>query len=302
MIPKHNDIYKEFLTVINDDCEHRIKEIRDTLANILQLSDSELSEMLPSNSQTVFASRVGWCKTYLLKAKMIEKIKTGVYRITKRGKEALDSKMIIDDNYLLKYEEFRLFKQIKHDKSSNFKPQNNVDNNSNPDELINQAIEEKNNLLISDLKDKINNMDPEDFEKMILILLDKMGYAFDKNSLIHTNYVNDGGIDGIIKEDKFGFSNIYIQAKRYTNSKVSRPDIQQFLGAVIGEGGNKGLFITSSDFTKEAVEFANKQINVKLVLVNGDDLAKLMIKYNLGVSVETIYEIKKLDNDFFDAE
>lgn len=297
MIPKHNEIYKEFLSVIDDNESHKICDIRAAIAKKLELSDAELSEKLPSN-QAIFPNRVGWCATYLLKAKMIEKIKKGTYKITKRGQNALETGKDINDEYLLEYEEFRNFKQNR----STGKTLNIKAKSDNPDELISQAIEEKNKLLVYDLREKINNMDPEAFEKMILVLVEKMGYAFDESSLIHTNYIGDGGIDGIIKEDKFGFSNIYIQAKRYNTSKVGRPDIQKFLGAVTGEGGTKGLFITSSSFTKEAIEFAKKQINVKLILVDGDELAQLMIRYNLGVSVETVYEIKRLDNDFFDME
>lgn len=128
-----------------------------------------------------------------------------------------------------------------------------------------------------------------------------MGYAFDDESVIATKYTGDEGIDGIIKEDKFGFNNIYVQAKRW-NGSVGRPEIQKFLGAVAGQGGTKGLFIPTSSFTKDAIDFAKKQLQVKLILVDGKTLTNLMINYNLGVSIVKTYEIKQLDMDYFDGE
>lgn len=128
-----------------------------------------------------------------------------------------------------------------------------------------------------------------------------MGYAFDDESVIATKYTGDEGIDGIIKEDRFGFSNIYIQAKRWSGT-VGRPEIQKFLGAVAGQGGTKGLFITTSSFTKDAIDFTKKQLQVKLILVDGKMLTKLMMEYNLGVSIENVYEIKRIDMDYFDEE
>lgn len=299
MVPKYDEMYNDFLEILNDGNEHHVREIRDRLAKKLNLSHEDLGEMLKSNKQSKFASRVGWCKTYLLKAKLIDKVKTGVYKITQRGVDSLALNEVIDNKFLQQFAEFNDFVNTKNNELTNEEVKVSSLDSLTPDEMIEHAIAENDGLLRSELKEKIYSMHPEEFEKMILMLLDNMGYAFDNDSLIHTSYTNDGGIDGIIKEDKLGFSKIYIQAKRYTTNNVGRPELQQFLGAVTAEGGNKGLFITSSDFSKDAREFANKQSNLSLVLINGDQLADLMIKYDLGVSVEKTFKVKRIDNDFF---
>lgn len=295
MIPKHDQMYKEFLEVLKDGKEQNIKDIRNSLATKFALTKEELNEMLPSGSQTLFANRVGWTRTYLYKAKLIKKIKRGIYQITDLGIEALNSNETIDNEYLNQFEEF---KEFIH--SNNKQEETKEITKNTPEDLIQIAIEENEAFLINELTKKILQIHPKSFEQLVLQLLGKMGYAFDRDSLIHTNYVNDKGIDGIVKEDKLGFSKIYIQAKRYTNINVGRPELQQFLGAVISEGGSKGLFITSSDFTKDAKEFSKKQNNINLVLINGEELAKLMIKYNLGVNIEHSFELKKIDNDYFE--
>lgn len=295
MIPKHDQMYKEFLEVLKDEKEQNINDIRNSLATKFALTKEELNEMLPSGSQTLFANRVGWTRTYLYKAKLIKKIKRGIYQITDLGIEALNSNETIDNEYLNQFEEF---KEFIH--SNNKQEETKEITKNTPEDLIQIAIEENEAFLINELTKKILQIHPKSFEQLVLQLLGKMGYAFDRDSLIHTNYVNDKGIDGIVKEDKLGFSKIYIQAKRYTNINVGRPELQQFLGAVISEGGSKGLFITSSDFTKDAKEFSKKQNNINLVLINGEELAKLMIKYNLGVNIEHSFELKKIDNDYFE--
>lgn len=167
------------------------------------------------------------------------------------------------------------------------------------DEKINTALSLINERLSSELLEIILSKSPQFFEQLVLELLDKMGYAFDKESIIRTSYTNDEGIDGIIQEDTFGFSCIYIQAKRWSGN-VGRPEIQKFLGAVAGQGGVKGLFITTSIFTAEAIRYVNKQLQVKLVLVDGKRLTDLMIKYGLGVSVVKTYNLKQLDTDYFE--
>ena len=174
-------------------------------------------------------------------------------------------------------------------------------NEDTPHESIEKAIRLINSRLSSELIELINSKDPKFFESLVLDLLEKMGYAFSEESKIITPYSGDEGIDGIIEEDSFGFNRIYIQAKRWSNP-VGRPEIQKFLGAVTGYGGTKGLFITTSRFTKEAIDFVQKHLAVKIILIDGNKLTDLMVKYGLGVSVVKTYELKQIDTDYFEDE
>ena len=209
----------------------------------------------------------------------------------------MNSGVQITNEYLMKYKSFVEFVRPNRELIE----ENTVEVNSTPIESIDRSLKMISSRLSDELLEMILSKEPIFFERLVLDLLNKMGYAFDDESVIATKYTGDEGIDGIIKEDKFGFSNIYIQAKRW-NGTVGRPEIQKFLGAVAGQGGSKGLFITTSSFTRDAIEFAKKQLQVKLILVDGKMLANLMINYNLGVSVVKTYEIKQLDLDYFDGE
>ncbi|MBR3721923.1 MAG: restriction endonuclease [Selenomonadaceae bacterium] len=171
-------------------------------------------------------------------------------------------------------------------------------------ELFDATFEQINNVLSSQLIDEIMRLTPPEFERLVVKLLLKMGYG---NGIVDAGTVtkqsNDGGIDGIIKEDQLGFSNIYIQAKKWDlNQKVGRPELQQFVGALQSEQAQKGLFITTTKFSNSAVEYAKNLLGVKIVLIDGITLTKLMIKHNVGVSIEHTYEIKRLDSDFFTEE
>ena len=222
----------------------------------------------------------------------------GVYQITPQGENILSSHIHVDDDYLMQYEEVRQFVNRHNEQPENqTKPKE-----STPLENIDQSIKMISSRVSDELLDMIISKDPAFFEKLVLDLLDKMGYAYDKESIISTDYSGDEGIDGIINEDQFGFNSIYIQAKKWNRSSVGRPEIQKFLGAVAGQGGTKGLFITTSTFTREAIDYAKKQLQVKLILVDGKMLTDLMMKYNLGVSIVQTYEIKQLDLDYFDSE
>ena len=270
MIPKYNEMYNEVLKVLNNHDEMRLKDIVSEVSDLLNLSIEDRNLMLDNNKSTIIYYRLGWTKTYLVKAGLLETIKRGVFKITPEGKSVLQSGIKITDEYLMKYDNFVEFFLIS-------------------------------SRLSDELLELIFSKEPIFFEKLVLDLLEKMGYAFDTESIIRTRYGNDEGIDGIVKEDKFGFRNIYVQAKRWNNS-VGRPEIQKFLGAVAGQGGTKGLFITTSTFTNEALEYAKKQLQVKLVLVDGKMLTNLMIQYNLGVSVVKTYEIKQIDVDYFNND
>ena len=297
MIPKYNEMYKEVLTVLDQYEEVKLIDLVDEVSKLLNLSEEDRNETL-DNGQTIIYYRVGWTKTYLSKAGLLETVKRGVYKITSEGKKVLASKVEITNNYLMKYSSFADF--VNPNKDIVMQDIMNEESNT-PIENIDHSIKMISSRLSDDLLEVILSKEPSFFERLVLDLLSRMGYAFDDASVISTKYTNDEGIDGIIKEDKFGFNNIYIQAKRWSGT-VGRPEIQKFLGAVAGQGGSKGLFITTSTFTKDAIEFAKKQLQVKLILVDGQQLTKLMMDYNLGVSVYKSYEIKKIDMDYFNGE
>ena len=297
MIPKYNEMYKEVLMVLDQYEEVKLIDLVDEVSKLLNLSEEDRNETL-DNGQTIIYYRVGWTKTYLSKAGLLETVKRGVYKITSEGKKVLASKVEITNNYLMKYSSFADF--VNPNKDIVMQDIMNEESNT-PIENIDHSIKMISSRLSDDLLEVILSKEPSFFERLVLDLLSRMGYAFDDASVISTKYTNDEGIDGIIKEDKFGFNNIYIQAKRWSGT-VGRPEIQKFLGAVAGQGGSKGLFITTSTFTKDAIEFAKKQLQVKLILVDGQQLTKLMMDYNLGVSVYKSYEIKKIDMDYFNGE
>ena len=254
MISKYNEMYKEVLTVLDQYEEVKLIDLVDEVSKLLNLSEEDRNETL-DNGQTIIYYRVGWTKTYLSKAGLLETVKRGVYKITSEGKKVLASKVEITNNYLMKYSSFADF--VNPNKDIVMQDIMNEESNT-PIENIDHSIKMISSRLSDDLLEVILSKEPSFFERLVLDLLSRMGYAFDDASVISTKYTNDEGIDGIIKEDKFGFNNIYIQAKRWSGT-VGRPEIQKFLGAVAGQGGSKGLFITTSTFTKDAIEFAKKQ-------------------------------------------
>ena len=298
MIPQYNEMYNEVLQVLNKHHQLRVRDMVDEVSDVLHLTEDERNQKMENSHKTVIYHRLGWTKTYLTKAGLIRSVERGVYQITPQGENILSSHIHVDDDYLMQYEEVRQFVN-RHNEQPEYqsKPKE-----STPLENIDQSIKMISSRVSDELLDMIISKDPAFFEKLVLDLLDKMGYAYDKESIISTDYSGDEGIDGIINEDQFGFNSIYIQAKKWNRSSVGRPEIQKFLGAVAGQGGTKGLFITTSTFTREAIDYAKKQLQVKLILIDGKMLTDLMIKYNLGVSVVQTCEIKQLDLDYFDSE
>lgn len=298
MIPQYNEMYNEVLQVLNKHHQLRVRDMVEEVSDVLHLTEDERNQKMENSHKTVIYHRLGWTKTYLTKAGLIRSVERGVYQITPQGENILSSHIRVNDDYLMQYEEVRQFVNRHNEQPENqTKPKE-----STPLENIDQSIKMISSRVSDELLDMIISKDPAFFEKLVLDLLDKMGYAYDKESIISTDYSGDEGIDGIINEDQFGFNSIYIQAKKWNRSSVGRPEIQKFLGAVAGQGGTKGLFITTSTFTREAIDYAKKQLQVKLILVDGKMLTDLMMKYNLGVSVVQTYEIKQLDLDYFDSE
>lgn len=299
-IPKYDEMYRVFLECLADMQQHKSKELRDIIAARLFVSDAERQERLPSGQQAIFDNRVGWTRTYLKKAGLITSPQRGVYQLTQQGKQVLDSHPDVIDNSFL--EQFESFRQFMHAEP---KPTKHIATDSqdgqSPQDTFDLAYQKINHALADDLLTEIMKQSPAFFEKMVVQLLENMGYGGSvENAGLVVGQTGDEGIDGIIREDKLGFSLIYIQAKRWDRTtSIGRPELQKFVGALAGQGANKGLFITTAQFTKEARKYAKKQHTTKVVLVDGESLAKLMIEYNLGVSTEAVYQIKRLDSDFF---
>ncbi len=296
-IPDYQTIMLPLLKSCGDGKEHSLRETTDSLAIEFKLSASEREEKLPSGQQAVFGNRVGWARTYMKKAGLLETTRHAYFRITPRGLEVLKSNPTrIDGDFLNQFEEFRSFKKLRHEKSE---PEDEaIPALSTPEEALENAYEDLRSNLASEILQRLKASPPGMFEKTVVELIVRMGYGGslrDAGQAIGKS--GDEGIDGIIKEDRLGLDVIYIQAKRWENT-VGRPEIQKFAGALQGQRAKKGIFITTSDFSKEALEYAAR-IDNKIILIDGAQLAQLMIDYNIGVTPVTTYEIKRIDSDYF---
>lgn len=306
-VPKFFEFFNGFLQTLSDGQTYSLKEIRVILAKEMGLTSEDLSEMLPSGKQSTYDNRVAWAKTYLCKAGLISLPKRGHCQITDEGRKALASGKTIDLPFLNQYKSFRDFHSAKSGQSTDKGASSidtlleNAETVESPMEILDGAFKQVTNTLASELMDEVMKLTPSEFESMVVKLLLRMGYGSGiDNAGIVTKQSGDGGIDGIIKEDQLGFSSIYIQAKQWApDRKVDRPEIQKFAGALQGEKATKGLFITTALFTSGAKMYVENLRGSTIVLVDGNQLTHLMIKYNLGVSVEHVYEVKRIDTDFF---
>ena len=304
-IPDYQSIMLPLLKVVNDEQEHRFRDLIETLSEYFGLDDNQRKELLPSGSQLIFDNRVGWAKTYLKKAGLIEYTKRGVIKITARGVATLQENIDkIDVKYLKRFEEFNEFQSISTQDDSGIGVIENIEQtDQTPEEQFEKSYQHLRTNLAQELLDKARNVTPAFFERLVVELLVKMGYGgsiSDAGKAI--GKTGDEGIDGTIKEDKLGLDIIYIQAKRWqAGNSVGRPEIQKFVGALAGQGAKKGIFITTSNFTKDALDYTPKN-ETKIVLIDGIQLSQLMIDYNLGVSSSQVYELKRMDNDYFEDE
>ena len=298
-VPDFQSFFLPLLQYAADNQEHRPKEAYEAMAVHFQLSDADSKEMLPSGKQTTFRNRMAWAKVYLTKAQLLESPKRGIFHITKRGKELLAQKPeTLRVKQLKQYPEFVAFHSSGAKKDTTDNSLNIDDNTSTPEEILEQSYQNLRNDLADELLSQIKDNSPEFFERLVVRLLVKIGYGGSiKDAGQAIGKSGDEGIDGIIKEDKLGLDVIYIQAKRWTGT-VGRPDIQKFVGALHGQRAKKGVFITTGSFSKDA-ELYVSTIDPKVVLIDGSRLVDLMIDHNLGVSTTDIYEIKKVDTDFF---
>jgi len=279
-------------------------EAVDVLAREFDLTDEDLKEMLPSGIQSTFVNRVGWASTYMKKAGLLESTRRGYYRITSRGQELLKKQpKVINVKLLKQYPEFLEFQQLKGTRGGEKVGPSVVTpdiSTATPSEALETAYENLRAELADELLARLKKSSPSFFERAVVELLVKMGYGgsrVDAGKAIGKS--GDGGIDGIIKEDKLGLDVVYIQAKRWDNNPVGRPDVMQFAGALQAQKANKGIFIATSRFTDDARSYVS-QIGSKIVLIDGEQLTNLMIDNDVGVSTVSLYPVKKIDTDYFD--
>ncbi len=307
MIPDYQTLMLPLLKFIHDGQVYNTQNAVTHLIKEFKLTEEEINEWLPSKKQKTFSNRVHWAKAYLKMADAVENVSKGLFKISDRGivilksnPSSLSVKYLIDKfpDFEQKINKYR----YKKKDSSNLQSDTFIEpSTQTPEEQIELSYQKIRQSLEQEILSKLKTIHPSFFEKIVVELLVKMGYG---GSIAEagkaTRYTNDEGIDGIIKEDKLGLDVIYIQAKRWEGT-VSRPEIQKFVGALAGQRAKKGVFITTSNFSKDAVAYA-AQMDTKIVLIDGEDFAQYMIDYNLGVSVQSTYEVKKIDFDYFEEE
>lgn len=298
-IPKYNELYRLVLLSLQDGGTHSMKEVRDFIISTLHLTEQDLAETLPSNPKSsVFSGRVGWAKTYLLKARMIDSPQRGHIVITPSGKALLESGISITNTVLAqKCPEFLDFYRRKNSGSDSIalaSDEVQAEAPETPQETFERVYAIINEQLADDLLTEVLNQTPAFFEQLVVDLMKAMNYG----EGFVTKYSGDDGIDGIIHEDQLGFNLIYIQAKRWKpDVTIGKPELQKFAGAMMGPPRvEKGLFITTAKFSPKARDFANAQ---HIILVDGKRLTELMIEYGVGVSTQKAYLIKRVDSDYF---
>jgi restriction system protein len=272
----------------------------DKLAKHFRLTDEDRQELLPSGGTFKFSSRVSWARTYLQKAGLLEATKRSHFRITDRGRTVLKNNPVrIDGNLLSQFEEFREFQGRKKERKSD-KVEIPAGFAETPIESLATQYERLREALASEVLERVKKCSPQFFERLVILLLVRMGYGGSlKDAGQAIGKSKDGGIDGVIRQDKLGLDNIYVQAKRWNDKAVGSPDIDQFAGALSKMKATKGIFITTSSFTKDALASVYSS---QIILIDGSQLAAYMIDHDVGVSIASTYEIKRVDSDFFEED
>ncbi|MFT5716578.1 MAG: restriction system protein [Oleiphilaceae bacterium] len=310
MIPNYQQFMRPFLEIAkaSNGNEVKLRNVITQLADKFGLSDEERNETLPSGRQSVLDNRVGWARTYLTKAGLLKATKRAHFVITERGIQALqDTNAVINNDYLKQFDEFVAFKEQKNEasetQSANTQETTNTSTTSEvtPDEALLNAYKTINDALALELISRTREVTPAFFEDLLIELLIAMGYGGTGEGAAHAlGKSGDNGIDGVIDQDPLGVDQIYIQAKRYAEgNNIGAGDIRDFFGALNLKKAQKGIFITTSNFTASAVQTA-KDLGMRIVLINGNELAKLMLRYNIGSRDEQTLHLKKIDEDFFE--
>lgn len=301
-VPDFQSFFKPLLEIASDGKEHSIQEAREKIAKSMALDKEALSERLPSGTQTKYDNRVAWAKSYFVQTKILEPTRRGCFRITDRGRELLaQGHNRISVKVLEQYPEFLEF----HTAGRNAAAQPTIIPDERqaetPEEILQKAYQSIRSELASEILNRVKSNTPAFFESLVVDLMVAMGYGGSREDAGNAiGKAGDEGIDGIIKEDKLGLDTIYLQAKRWEGT-VGRPEIQKFVGALQGKRARKGVFITTGKFSDDALEYVGR-IEPKVILIDGRELANLMIDHNLGITTTAKYEIKRIDSDYFGEE
>jgi len=300
-IPDFQSVMLPLMRYCADGKEHAISETTDALADQFKLTDEERKALLPSGVQEIFRNRVAWAKSHLKMAGLLANPKRGIYKITERGLEIVrKNPPLINLKFLFQFPEYVAFRKTHRERPESTDEAENGQAGT-PEEALESAHEKIRDSLAAEILQKLKSCSPSFFERLVVEVIVKMGYGGtrqDAGKAIGKS--GDGGIDGIIKEDKLGLDTIYIQAKRWENT-VGRPEIQKFVGALTGQRAKKGLFISTSNFSSDAMDYVSR-VDTKIVLIDGETLAQLMIDHNVGVSTIATYALKKIDSDYFTEE
>ena len=302
-VPDFQSFFKPLLEVAADGEEYSVKEAREKIASSFNLSEDDLAELLPSGTQTKFDNRVAWAKSYFVQAKVLESPRRAHFKIVERAMELRSQgHERIDVKVLSQYPEFVEFHApLKQNKSIPANTSKEEIISETPEEILQKAYQSIRSDLAGEILERIKTNSPSFFENLVVDLMVAMGYGGSRvDAGKSVGQSGDEGIDGIIKEDRLGLDVIYLQAKRWKGT-VGRPEIQKFVGALHGKRAKKGVFITTGKFSDEAHNYV-KNIDPKVILIDGRDLANYMIDFNLGTSKAVTYEIKRIDSDYFAEE
>lgn len=309
MIPNYQEFMRPFLemALAANGKEVKLRDVINSIAEKFRLSEEDINQTLPSGRQRVLDNRIGWARTYLTKAGLLEATRRAHFIITDRGIKALkDPDVVINSKYLKQFDEFIAFKEQKNAPSSSQDALADVIDDSvgdiTPDEVLRDAYKQINDALASDILSRTRKVSPAFFEQLLIDLLLAMGYGGSDEGMAHTlGKSGDNGVDGVINQDPLGVDQVYIQAKRYAvGNNVGAGEIRDFFGALNLKKAQKGIFITTSEFTSSATQTA-KDLGMRIVLINGKELAKLMLRYNIGSRDEQVLYIKRIDEEFFEA-
>jgi restriction system protein len=295
-IPNYQEFMNTVLKVYAElGTETKIRDIETKVADALKISPEDRLLMVKSGANPVVYSRIHWASYYMYVAGLLEKPHRGFYKITAEGLEVLKSGSKINDAFLIRYKSFADFIERSIPKTKENKTSEMIEQ-EDPETRIGNAMKEMEIVLKDEILVSLKNMHPEKFEQVVVDLMVAMDYGVGKT----TRYVGDGGIDGIIDEDELGLSKIYLQAKRYSDGKIQEKEMRDFMGALTDKPVSKGVFITTSSFSDKAANMAKNSKHHFVRLVDGQELAELMMKHNLGVRLKKGYEIKEIDNSFFE--
>lgn len=302
-VPTYEKFMFPVLKILSDGKVRSKSMIASAIIDFFRFNEHDINETLPSQTQPKYLNRMGWAITYLKKAGLIISPSRASFQITHEGKNIVEQNIVnLDSKYLKKYESFVEFQNLshKHDKISRIEEE--PQDSATPLENIIDNYELIKKDVCDEILTKILEQSSAFFEQLVVDLIVAMGYGGSiEDAGKATRQTGDEGIDGIIKQDKLGLDNIYLQAKRWQKGNVvGRPEIHKFIGALAGQGARKGIFITTSSFSREALEYKPRN-ETSLILIDGQKLVDLMYEYNIGVTVEKCFEIKRLDSDYFDS-